>query len=139
MKKKRPLLAIAVLAVAVVLIGWQPWDSGSAAENPAAATGDSASKLPETGLATGTGAAGVGSAGPFSPAGLAARKQQLALWQQRYDRAVQVYSSYRDATRYPHESRPISEHPDQVRPFDPVTEIKTLRDASGRAVKGLRL
>lgn len=139
MKKKRPLLAIAVLAVAVVLIGWQPWDSGSAAENPAAATGDSASKLPETGLVTGTGAAGVGSAGPFSPAGLAARKQQLALWQQRYDRAVQVYSSYRDATRYPHESRPISEHPDQVRPFDPVTEIKTLRDASGRAVKGLRL
>lgn len=139
MQKKRPLLALAVLAVAVALLGWKPWDSDPASESPTAGVGDTTPELSGIGLDAGTGAALGGSGGPFSPAGLAARKQQLALWQQRYDRAEQVYSSYRDATRYPHESRPISEHPDQVRPFDPVTEDKTLRDASGKAVKGLRL
>ena len=54
-------------------------------------------------------------------------------------RAAQVYSSYREATRYPPESRPLTEHPDQVRPFDPVVEDVPLRDASGKPVKGLQL
>lgn len=84
-----------------------------------------------------TAASGV--SGPYSAGGLNSRQQQLAQWQQRLETAEHLYSSYRDATRYPHESRPMAEHPDQVRPFDPVSEIKTLRDASGKAVKGLRL
>lgn len=54
-------------------------------------------------------------------------------------RAAQVYSSYREATRYPPESRPLTEHPDQVRPFDPVVEEVPLRDASGKPAKGLHL
>lgn len=80
-----------------------------------------------------------GAGGPFSAAGVASRQQQLALWQQRYTRAEQVYSSYRDATRYPPESRPINEHPDQVRPFEPIAEVMPLRDASGKPAKGLSI
>ncbi len=129
--------ALAVLAVAGAWLLWgQPLQTPSP-PNVSDASTPSAS-LPTSDASTGTEGGGTSGA-PFSPAGLAARKQQLALWQQRYDRAEQVYSSYRDATRYPHGSHPISEHPDQVHPFEPVSEDKTLRDASGKAVKGLRL
>lgn len=137
MRPKRWLVALVVLAVLVGLLAWVLQDNAQA--TPAAKGGTAPLALhPVDGENTGV-EGGAGTGGPYSPAGLAARKQQLALWQQRYDRAEQVYSSYRDATRYPHESRPLSEHPDQARPFDPVSEDKTLRDASGKAVKGLRL
>lgn len=80
-----------------------------------------------------------GALAPYSAAGQQAHADKLRLWQARYERAEQVYASYRDATRYPHESRPLAEHPDQVRPFDPITEETALRDAKGEAVKGVRL
>ena len=59
-------------------------------------------------------------------------KAQLREVQHRLD-------SYRAATKYPHESRPIAENPDQVRPFTPVSEEKPLRSGSGEPVAGLRL
>lgn len=76
---------------------------------------------------------------PWSPAGASARQMQLQQARERYERATQVYASYRDATRYPHTSRPLSEHPDQAKPFAPVEEFKALRDASGKGIKGVRL
>jgi hypothetical protein len=79
------------------------------------------------------------SSGPYSAAGLQARQEQLALWRSRYERAEHVYASYRDATRYPYDSRPIAEHPDQVRPFAPIAEDLKLRGANGEVVKGIRL
>jgi hypothetical protein len=63
----------------------------------------------------------------------------LALWQARYERAERTYASYRDATRYPYESRPIAEHPDQVRPFAPIDEQVKLRNAKGEVVNGISL
>ena len=83
--------------------------------------------------------AATGSTGPYSAAGLQARQAQLALWQARYERAEQLYASYRDATRYPHDSRPLGEHPDQIRPFAPVTEELKLLNEKGEPVKGVRL
>lgn len=63
----------------------------------------------------------------------------MALWRGRYERAEQTYASYRDATRYPYDSRPIAEHPDQVHPFAPIAEELKLRNANGDEVKGIRL
>ncbi len=85
--------------------------------------------------------AGVASGlGPYSPEGQIARQAQRNALQLRYDRAEQVYSSYREATRYPHESRPIAEHADQTRPFTPIGEEKIPRNSTtGEAIKGLRL
>ncbi len=80
-----------------------------------------------------------GAGAPFSAAGLQSRQEQLALWRARQERAEQVYTSYRDSTRYPFDSRPISEHPDQVRPFAPIEEELRLRGANGEVLKGLRL
>ncbi len=76
---------------------------------------------------------------PLSPQGLKEREEKLAQARARYERASQVFSTYRDATRYPHESRPITDAPDQVRPFDPVVEVKTMRNERGEPVKGITL
>lgn len=77
--------------------------------------------------------------GPYSAAGLQSRQEQLALWRGRHERAEHIYASYRDSTRYPYDSRPIAEHPDQVRPFAPIAEELKLRNANGDEVKGMRL
>jgi hypothetical protein len=67
------------------------------------------------------------------------REQQINIWNVRYERAEQVLAAYRDATRYPPESRPISDAPDQVRPFDAVSEEKSLRNERGEPVAGIKL
>jgi len=130
------LIGAAVLALAA--LGWR-W---------AAAGGDAASALSNAGAKYAQAGPGAGSSGnvevpagggPFSAAGLQSRQQQLTLWQGRYQRAEELYATYRDATRYPPESHPIAEHPDQVRPFDPVVEETAMRSATGEAIKGLRL
>ncbi len=77
---------------------------------------------------------------PLSPLGQAERAEQRALWQVRLDRARQALDGYRAAAQYPHESRPIEEHPDQVRPFEPIAEERALRmPGGGSAAQGVRL
>ena len=73
------------------------------------------------------------------PAATATHEQQLAFWRERYSRAEAVYNGYRDATRYPPESRPLSEHPDQAKPYAPIAEDVPLRDASGKPATGVHL
>ena len=76
---------------------------------------------------------------PLSAEGQRNRQEQLVFWQGRYERAEQVYAHYRDSTRYPPESHPISEHPDQVRPFATIKEDTKLRNAKGDVVAGIKL
>jgi hypothetical protein len=78
-------------------------------------------------------------AAPFSAGGMQARQAQLAVWQQRLARARQTLEGYRESTRYPHESRPIGEHPDQQQPFDPIADDKPLRHPGGQPARGVHL
>jgi hypothetical protein len=64
---------------------------------------------------------------PPAPAG---RRQQLLENLQLADR---TYCSYRDTSKYPHTSRPISEQPDQVYPNAPVTDSHPMRTEGGGA------
>jgi hypothetical protein len=57
-------------------------------------------------------------AAPLSPEE-AEREAQRQLWEKRLERARFTYDSYVESTRYPPESRPIKEHPDQVYPAAP--------------------
>ena len=57
------------------------------------------------------------------------RVAQRRLWERRLERARSTLEAYVAATRYPPESRPISEHPDQVLPTAPEREVPL--DASG--------
>jgi hypothetical protein len=119
------------------LLGWR-WQAADATLRGDA----SGSGQPSVPAGVGTNAAEQArGAGPGAPgsAGPASREQQLAIWQQRYMRAESAYSSYRDATRYPPESRPLSEHPDQVRPFEAIAEDLPLRDGSGKPAKGMQI
>ena len=135
---------LAILGVAALLLGWLFGDDSAGSTPPhlsasVAATGVSQNTV---GLSTLSAAAnsGVGSSGaPLSPEGLKAREEKLVQARQRYERASQVFSSYRDATRYPHESRPMADAPDQARPFAPVVEEKTMRNERGEPVKGITL
>jgi hypothetical protein len=135
--------ALATVMVVALLLWWIFADD-AAGQTPAASIGNStevssaeqaASALPSSASAA---SAGFGGA-PLSPEGLKAREEKLAQARSRYERASQVFTSYRDATRYPHESRPIADAPDQVRPFDPVAEEKTMRNERGEPVKGITL
>jgi hypothetical protein len=76
---------------------------------------------------------------PLSALGRAERKEQLAVWQARLERASLALESYRSAAQYPHESRPIEEHADQVRPFEPISEERSLRVPGGSVTQGVKL
>src|SRR5215218_1156437 len=52
------------------------------------------------------------------------------LWQRRLARARHTLESYREATRYPPQSRPMREQPDQVHPAAPEREVP-VRSATG--------
>ena len=134
MRRTPYLIAAAVVAVCVALVWWLAVADDNVAPPIPGGAGTSAGGPGFSGAVGAGGAAG----GPFSAAQLA-RQAELALAQGRYERAEQVYSSYRDATRYPPESRPIDEHPDQVRPFAPVAEEILMRKANGEAVKSIRI
>lgn len=132
-RSRRWLAVLATTALAAALLVWL-W-----AGAPSQASSGAEQTTTVTPAPTGNPGPPGTPAAPAGPARLATREQQLALWQQRYMRAADVYNNYRDATRYPPESRPLNEHPDRVRPFEPIAEELPLRDASGQPAKGLRL
>jgi hypothetical protein len=67
------------------------------------------------------------------------RRAERALWSQRLERAQRALDTYRHATRYPHDSRPLREHPDQVYPNQPIAEERPLREPGGPVIEGLTL
>lgn len=137
--------ALAVVLVLALLAWWAFGDdiSGAAPATAAASNAANAGAPQSIGtspLASGSVVSASVSAGaPLSPEGIKTRDEKLAQARSRFDRATQVFSTYRDATRYPHESRPIADAPDQVRPFDPIVEEKTMRNERGDPVKGITL
>ena len=79
------------------------------------------------------------SRGPFSATGLDDRKARLALWQQRLQRAQETLAAYRTSTRYPFDSRPAGEHPDQWQPHPVVSGDYPLRMPGTGVVPNLRV
>ena len=136
--KREYVLGLGAAAVAVAALAFFFGESafGTADASQAAVASSQAKSVLG---AQDSGAESASGQAPYSAAGLEARKAQLALWAARYERAERLYAGYRDATRYPHESRPIAEHPDQVRPFAPITEDLKLLNNKGEPIKGVRL
>lgn len=133
---RRVLWLIAGLAVVGAgLWSLRPADAGTAtatgapAETPA---GPAASGPPGAARA-------MPHAGPLSAEGLRTREALQALARQRLQRAEQTLASYQAATRYPHESRPMREHPDQVRPFEFITEDRPLVTPGTQPVSGVHV
>lgn len=64
---------------------------------------------------------------------------QLAMWQSRLERATEIYETYRQHTKYPFDSRPAREHPDQMYPNQPVVEDRKLKEPGKTASQNIRL
>jgi hypothetical protein len=125
---RRPLLFVAACAAAAVLVG------------VLLPGGDTPAVVPATPVtAAPASATRPASASPYTDEAARARQAQLALWQGRLRRAEETLANYRRSTRYPHESRPLAEHPDQLRPFDPITDDIPLRTPGGTPAQGVRV
>ena len=141
--------AAAALAAAAAVAGLLWWLQArseiqnaprvAAAADAANAANAAAAATPSPASSAGSGAATLRPGPPLSARGLAEREEQRALWQARLERANNSLNAYRAAAQYPHDSRPISEHPDQVRPFAPIVEERALRVPGGSAPQGVRL
>lgn len=130
----------AALLLAGVAAWW--WLGPPAATEPASARAAPAAAQPAALGSTAAHSArpaGLTGAGPRRPLDPAERAQQIDLWTQRLARAKQVRDSYQQATRYPPESRPLSEHPDQRHPYRAIEEELPLRLPGAGTKDGLRL
>jgi hypothetical protein len=116
------------------------WIAGSSGTEPIAAPVASAASATSTGatVPAASGATPMKGA-PFSAAGLQARQEQRALWQQRLERSQAALEAYRQSTRYPHGSQPAGANPDQLYPNQPISEDHALRGTDGKPVPGPRL
>lgn len=108
--------AAGIIAVAV----WQ--GSGGAAAPALAAAPQPAGAGPQFFSQVAAGSA------PATPAARAARLREL---EQNFELVDQTYCTYASNTKYPEASRPVSEHPDQIYPNEPVTEAHPMRTANG--------
>lgn len=61
------------------------------------------------------------------------------MWQSRLERATEIYETYRQHTKYPFDSRPAREHPDQMYPNQPVVEDRKLKEPGKTASQNIRL
>jgi hypothetical protein len=68
-----------------------------------------------------------------------AKPEFIALWRSRLERAQATLASYREATRYPFNARPLSEQPDQAFPYRPIVEERAFRLPQGTVIRGLNL
>lgn len=131
--KRAAWLAGAALAGA---IAWWAWPGQAAAPAAVNEAGRSHLALPAASQASASHPQG----SPFTDTALRERLAQRELLLQRLERARVTLATYREQTRYPHESRPIEQHPDQVHPFEPVRESLPLRfPGTKAAVPGVRI
>lgn len=133
MAMNRALIAGTGLTIAA--LWWWSLDS-----RPLAAAAQAQPAAPQTavGSASSTTAASTQRV-PFSAAGARERAAQIALWQERLARATQTLDTYRQHTRYPQGSRPASEQPDQLRPYDPIEEDHALKTPGQSADDSVKL
>lgn len=126
--RKRVWMALGMGLLAAGLGWWSAGAAPSPAEAPAPAAAPS-SAAPASGLTR----------APYSAAGLKQRDRRLSLAQDRLARAQETLASYRQATVYPPESRPLREHPDQLRPFAPIQQNLPLRRPGQDPASGVRI
>ncbi|MET0962862.1 MAG: hypothetical protein ABWY05_08590 [Noviherbaspirillum sp.] len=115
--------------VLLALLGWlalpaRPLQPSPQAAAPRIAAGPASAPAPPA------------AAAPVEAETSAARRARLVAQKQL---AEHTLCSYRQASRYPDGSRPISQHPDQVYPNAPVAERRPMRDKDGKAAPGIQI
>ena len=127
----RVVWAVVPVLIIIALLIWKARDDAGSAAQPVAAQGVVATTPPPS-------AASLPMEG-FGDKAKQARRDKLKLLQAQLAEAQQRLDSYKASTKYPHDSRPISEHQDQIKPFAPITEDKPMRTQKGDAIPGQHL
>lgn len=127
---------LGLAALAAGLLAWWAW--------PGAAPGDAQASVAPASLAAPAAPNPMATASntdlaPLSAEGLRQRAAERAQWQTRLAQAREALAAYEAHARYPHQSRPASEHPDQLHPFQPIAEEHPLRTPGGTAMDGVKL
>lgn len=136
--RRRWWLAGSAAALALGLLAWR----SSAGPAPEASPAPAAAAPVSSGSWSSKAAAAPASATfgpPLSEQGLRQRELQREQVQLRLAQARQALAAYEQHARYPHGSRPASEHPDQLQPFEPIVEEHPLRTPGGTPMQGVKL
>lgn len=121
---------IAIIALALVVMAAAGWNWFP--ETPAGQVAATATKS-ERFLAMPT------VAGALPATETLPREAQRQLLVAQLEQADQTLCNYVESTRYPHHSRPMSEHPDQVYPNQPVAESHPMRKKGGGTDKEIQI
>lgn len=129
----KPLLAL--LCAGLVVAMYFAWRADNAAENPAQSATGSSSTAGEDWVKQAKHPSqaplyAVPASAANDPA--AQHAQKLLVARKQLELAEHTYNSYKAGTKYPQESRPISEHPDQVYPFRAVEDGHAMRKTNGQ-------
>ena len=127
----RVVWVVAPVLIVIGLLVWKARDDAGSAAQPLATQGAVATTPPPI--------ASLPASAGFGDKAKQARRDQLQLLQAQLAEAQQRLDSYKAATKYPHDSRPISEHQDQIKPFAPISEDKPMRGQGGEAIPGQHL
>ncbi len=136
MRRRHALLALTLAGLG--LLAWLRPQAATEAEAPAAASGP-AVPPPGPTAAPASAPARLPAGGPLSAEGQAQLEHRLSQARLRLAQSQQALEAYEAFARYPQGSRPAGEHPDQLRPFDPVEEEHLLRTPGGTEMQGVRL
>lgn len=129
-------LAAVLLVIGVMGVRGRNAD-GTSPGTDATKSGNSTGTLAAAaGNGNGPGMAGANGAETLTPEQKAARLQQL---QRELALAEHTYTSYKAGTKYPQESRPISEHPDQIYPNRAVEDEHALHKKDGSVDPAIKI
>ncbi|CAN5330899.1 hypothetical protein BH11PSE11_BH11PSE11_27150 [soil metagenome] len=120
--------ALAVLVVLLIAGVWINQADGDATVKPAASKAAPIFALGQDRFG-----------GPSAPATPEERAAQIATVKQQLALAEHTLCSYQDGSKYPDESRPIAQHPDQIYPNLPVAEVHPMRTSSYKGDPSVQL
>ena len=125
------MITAAVGLVAITVIGF----SFSSSSNEPNATGlVNKSQTPNTEFLSMPAGSGV-----IDAKTVAEKEQHKKQLQMRFDEVSKTFCNYRESTKYPNSSRPISQHPDQVYPNQPIKETHAMRNRHGGSDKSIQI
>lgn len=126
----RAVWVVVPVLILIALLIWKARDDADSAAQPLAAQGAVATTPPPAPALP---------ASTFGDHARKARLDKLDLLKAQLAQAQQRLDSYRASTRYPYNSRPMSENVDQTRPFDPISEDKAMGTPRGEPIPGQHL
>lgn len=119
--------AVLVTALGALALNWNSDESVT----PGSGNTESTAGMSNTAASLSSDAAKPQNTQAGTPLTAEQRAAQIIEFQKRLTEAERTFAEYKKNTKYPQESRPINEHPDQIYPNRPIEEARALRKTDG--------